>query len=303
MAIINFDKEIDNYIESLDRKEITKHSYKTILNQFVNFLYKKKILLPNKRDIISYKEYLAKIVGSATIQKTIVVLRGFFRYLKMNDKYDDIMYGIRGLKIEKTFKRNFLEVDEVIMLINLVKEEANKSLAALRNYAFISLMLTTGLRTIEIVRANVKDIMPYRNKYRLYIQGKGHDDKDSYVKLSDEVYEILILYLSKRNDEYEPLFINHHRPIGSRLDTRTIRGVIKDLLRSIGIDDKRYSAHSLRHSLVTILISNANGTLDEAKQILRHKDIATTEIYNHSLSRNKNNGEIKVSDLLFKRRT
>ncbi len=302
MAIINFDKEIDNYIESLDRKEITKRSYKILLNQFVNFLYKKKILLPNKRDIISYKEYLAKRVGSATIQKTIVVLRGFFRYLKMNDKYDDIMYGIRGLKIEKTFKRNSLEVDEVIMLINLAKEESNKSLTAFRNYAFISLMLTTGLRTIEIVRANVKDIMPYRNKYRLYIQGKGHDDKDSYVKLSDEVYEILISYLSKRNDEYEPLFINHHKPIGSRLDTRTIRGVIKDLLRSIGIDDKRYSAHSLRHSLATILISNANGTLDEAKQILRHKDIATTEIYNYSLSRNKNNGEIKVSDLLFKGR-
>ena len=302
MAIINFNKEIDNYIESLDRKEITKQSYRIILIQFINFLYKKKILLPNKRDIISYKEYLSKSVGSATIQKTIVVLRGFFRYLKMNDKYEDIMYGIRGLRIEKTFKRNSLDVEEVIMLINLAKDESSKSLTALRNYAFISLMLTTGLRTIEIVRANVKDIMPYRNKYRLYIQGKGHDDKDSYVKLSDEVYEILISYLSMRNDEYEPLFINHHKPVGSRLDTRTIRGVVKDLLRSIGIDDKRYSAHSLRHSLATMLISDANGTLDEAKQILRHKDIATTEIYNHSLSRNKNNVEIKVSNLLFKGR-
>lgn len=303
MVIINFEKEIDNYIESLDRKEITKQSYRVILIQFNSFLDKKKILSPNKRDIISYKEYLSKRVGSATTQKTIVVLRGFFRYLKMNDKYEDIMYGIRGLRIEKTFKRNSLDVDEVIMLINLAKEESTKSLTTLRNYAFISLMLTTGLRTIEIVRANVKDIMPYRNKYRLYIQGKGHDDKDWYVKLSDEVYDILLSYLSKRNDEYEPLFINHHKPIGSRLDTRTIRGVIKDLLRSIGIDDKRYSAHSLRHSLATILISNANGTLDEVKQILRHKDIATTEIYNHSLSRNKNNGEIKVSDLLFKGRT
>ena len=124
MVIINFNKEIDNYIESLDRKEITKHSYRIILIQFTNFLYKKKILLPNKRDIISYKEYLSKRIGSATIQKTIVVLRGFFRYLKMNDKYEDIMYGIRGLRIEKTFKRNSLDVGRGILRTGISLERA-----------------------------------------------------------------------------------------------------------------------------------------------------------------------------------
>ena len=298
---INLDDEIALYIDSLDRKEITKSSYRSILIHYSEYLKKHRVTEPNKRDLIAYKEYLLKKVGSATVQKTIVVLRGFYKYLCMSNKYDDIMYGIRGVKIEKTFKRNSLDVDEIFALLKEAKEESNKSIIHYRNYVMISLMLTTGLRTIEIIRADVSDIMIHKDKCRLYIQGKGHDDKDEYVKLSPEIYELLIEYLKRRNDEFEPLFITHKNSSGERLTTRTVRGVVKDLLRAIDIDDKRYSAHSLRHSLATILIKEANGTLEEAQQILRHKDISTTEIYNHALTRETNNGEIKVSNILFRK--
>lgn len=300
MTIIDLKHEIDNYVDSLDRKDITKSSYRSILYRWVNYLRSKRLYSPNKRDIIAYKEKLAKSTGSASIQKTVVVLRGFYKYLKLSDKYDDITYGVRGAKVEKIFKKNPLEIDEIINLISKAKEESNISITHLRNYAIIVLMATTGMRTIEVVRANVNDLMIHKNKMRLYIQGKGRDDKDEYVKLSPEVYEILSDYLSERNDEFEPLFISHKIKPGSRLSTRTIRGVIKDLLRAIDIDDKRYSAHSLRHSLATILIKNANGTMSEAQQILRHKDISTTEIYNHALTREENDGEIKVANLIFK---
>ena len=40
--------------------------------------------------------------------------------------------------------------------------------------------------------------------------------------------------------------------------------------------------------------------MSEAQQILRHKDISTTEIYNHALTREENDGEIKVANLIFK---
>ena len=218
----------------------------------------------------------------------------------MSGKYDDITYGVRGAKVEKTFKKNPLEIDEIMKLISKAKEESTISISHLRNYAIIVLMVTTGMRTIEVVRANISDLMIHKNKKRLYIQGKGRDGKDEYVKLSEEVYEVLSDYLNKRNDDFDPLFISHKGQVGSRLTTRSIRGIIKDLLRAIDIDDKRYSAHSLRHSLATILIKNAHGTLAEAQQILRHKDISTTEIYNHALMREENDGEIKVANLILK---
>lgn len=300
MTTIELKHEIDNYVDSLDRKEITKSSYRGILYRWASYLKSKRIYSPNKRDIIAYKEKLAKSLGSASVQKTVVVLRGFYKYLKLADKYDDITYGVRGAKVEKTFKRNPLEVDEIIKLISKASEESNKSISSYRNYAIVTLMATTGMRTIEVVRANISDLMIHKNKSRLYIQGKGRDGKDEYVKLSPDVYEIINNYLSQRNDSYDPLFISHKGNVGSRLTTRTIRGIIKDLLRAIDIDDKRYSAHSLRHSLATILIKNANGTISEAQQILRHKDISTTEIYNHALQREDNDGEIRVSNLLLK---
>ena len=300
MTTIELKHEIDNYVDSLDRKDITKSSYRSILYRWADYLKNKRIHLPNKRDIIAYKEKIAKSTGSASIQKTIVVLRGFYKYLKLSDKYDDITYGVRGAKVEKTFKKNPLEIEEITNLISKAKEESSLSISHLRNYAIIVLMITTGMRTIEVVRANVNDLMVHKDKKRLYIQGKGRDGKDEYVKLSNDVYDILSNYLAQRNDDYDPLFVSHKGKVGSRLTTRTIRGIIKDLLRAIDIDDKRYSAHSLRHSLATILIKNANGTISEAQQILRHKDISTTEIYNHALLREENDGELKVSDLLFK---
>jgi len=299
---IDFRDFIDQYIQNLDRKEITTTSYQKILLSFHKYLKANSILSPNKKDILCYKEYLSKKVRSASIQKTIVVLRGFFTYLYSEDIYRNIMTGIRGVKIEPTFKRASFTLDEVVKLLHKAKELSN-SIDGLRNYAIIALLATTGLRTIEVERANVSDLVMISDGYKLYIQGKGNDDKDQYAKISEDVYQILMDYLIQRADELDPLFITHgrnnHR---ERIRTRTIRGIVKEILRRIDIDDKRYTAHSLRHSMATNLILYGNGTLEEARQILRHKDISTTQIYNHSLARSQNNGELIMSKLLFDRK-
>lgn len=295
----DFKIHIDNYIQSLDLKEITKLSYLKILFAFHKYLLAHSILSPNKKDILGYKEYLSKRVRSATIQKTIVVLRGFFTYLDSEDLYKNIMTGIRGVSIEPTFKRTALTLNEVEKLIRKARE-LSSTLEGKRNYAIIALIATTGLRTIEVERADVSDLVMNSDGYKLFIQGKGRDDKDLYVKISKDVYQIIMNYLIIRNDSLEPLFITHGRNNNEeRIRTRSIRGIVKELLRQIGIDDIRYTAHSLRHSLATNLILHGNGTLEEAKQILRHKDISTTQIYNHSLARAQNDGELKMSKLLF----
>jgi site-specific recombinase XerD len=298
---IDFRIYINEYIESLNRKEITKTSYKKILLKFEEYCFNHSIYKPEKRDILGYKEYLSRSVRSASIQKTIVVLRGFFTYLDSEGVYPNIMSGIRGVKIEQTFKRNAFTVEEVVRLLHKAKELAT-NIEGKRNYAITALLATTGLRTIEVERANVADLVEVNNEYKLYIQGKGHDDKDQYVKLSEEVHDILMDYLMNRKYENDALFLNHDRThYGKRVTTRTIRRVVKELLRRIGIDDKRYTTHSLRHSMATNLIKHGR-SLEEAKQILRHKDISTTQLYNHSLKRSENNGELIMSELLFKRK-
>ena len=293
---------IDSYIESLDLKEVTINSYKRSLYNYLDYLNQNRITSPTRSDILKYKDYLKNVrrVKGATIQKATIVLRGFYRWYSLNNYGVNILEGVKGTKIETSFKKEPLSIIETKKLLNRAKLLATKSIEGKRNYAIISLMVTTGLRTIEVERADVVDLTEIDGTHILYIQGKGRDDKDNYVKISEEVYKIIESYLIERNEDNEALFITHARNNkGARIQTRTIRMMIKELLRQINIDSNKISAHSLRHSLATNLLISGNVSLQEVQMILRHKDISTTQIYNHSLDRKANNGELKLSELLF----
>ena len=67
-----------------------------------------------------------------------------------------------------------------------------------------------------------------------------------------------------------------------RLTTRTISQVAKDSLRAIGLDEKAYTAHSLRHT-TAVNILRAGGSIETAQLTLRHSNPATTQIYTATL--------------------
>lgn len=295
---IDWKKEIARYIQSLDRSAVTKDSYNRMLLRFYEYLVSNNKLCPNKEDLIAYKEYLKKSVGAATVSKVVVVLRGFFIDLAGNNIYPNVMLGIRGEKISKDFKRSALTLEEVSKLLKKAKKLAT-NLEGKRNYALVALISTCGLRTIEIERANKADLSTKADLHILYIQGKGRSDKSDYAKLSPEVYEILEEYLLDRTDNNEALFVTHERGVEpKRLLTQNVRRIVKELLRRINIDDPHYSTHSLRHAFATNLIKNGM-SIEQAKLLLRHKDLSTTMIYIHGIERDSNDGELIMSNLLF----
>lgn len=294
-----FESDIESFVEDLDRSPITKSSYRTILMKFSLYLRSRDLECPKSRNIIEYKEYLSKSLAPISIQKVIVVLRGFFRYLARNEIYPDISVGIHSMKTTKVMKRDVLSLDDVSLLIDIAKKKSYQSLEDYRNYALLCLIATTGLRTIEVERAEVVDLSMINKGHILYVRGKGRDDKSEYVKLSDEVYDIIETYLANRRDDYVPLFITHgHNSYGNPIRTRTIREVIKNFLLEAGLEDKNMSAHSLRHFVCSEIL-RSGGSLEEAQQVLRHRDISTTQIYNHSLKREENDSELVISSKLF----
>lgn len=296
--LTNIDSLIKAYIDDLDRKEITKDSYKRTLFRFRDYLCNNKLFSPKSRNVIEYKEFLSKKLGAAAIQKTVVVLRGFFEYLALNDLYPNILVGIRGAKVTKGMKRNTLQIDDLEKLISISKSKVS-SITTLRDHVIFMLLCTTGLRTIEVERANIDDLSIIGDTPILYVQGKGRDDRAEYVKLSNEMISLIEEYLQARSDSYEPLFITHgHVSYGSRIRTRSIRAMVKELLYDADMYDKNVSAHSLRHFVCSEIL-RSGGSLEQAQQVLRHKDISTTQIYNHSLSRMDNNSELEVSKKVF----
>ena len=70
------------------------------------------------------------------------------------------------------------------------------------------LMLTMGLRTIEVSRANVEDIRNSGDSTVLYVQGKGHTEKDAMVRMPSVVEDAIRDYLKARKSSSltEPLF-------------------------------------------------------------------------------------------------
>ncbi len=156
---------------------------------------------------------------------------------------------------------------------------------SLRDFAIVNLILRTGLRTIEVVRADVGDITFKGGRRILRVWGKGHDTKDDFVVLTDKTFEPIKRYLDTRKGAKptEPLFSSDsHRNSGERLTTRTISGLCKGGLKAIGLDGREFTAHSLRHTTAVTILKNG-GDLTQAQNVLRHTSPTTTQIYVESI--------------------
>ena len=156
---------------------------------------------------------------------------------------------------------------------------------------------TNGLRTVEVSRSDVTDIQKSGDHFILRVLGKGRDEKSDFVRLSTRTHQAILSYLDGR--ESGPIFIStSNNSRGERLSTRSISRIIKDRMKAIGINSPRYSAHSLRHSCCTLNLL-AGGSLQESSQLLRHRSLATTQIYSHNLTLLSNPSSQRVEDYLF----
>lgn len=164
----------------------------------------------------------------------------------------------------------------------------------------INLLIRTGLRTIELERALIDDIKQEGGEIILFIQGKGRDMKDDYVILTSENIKPIQAYLQARGKAkgHEALFASHsNKNKGGGLSTRSIRRIVKERLKEIGIDSEKLTAHALRHTAITLSLLGG-ATLQEAKTLARHSDINTTLIYAQNISRLKDAPERKIDSML-----
>jgi integrase/recombinase XerC/integrase/recombinase XerD len=150
-----------------------------------------------------------------------------------------------------------------------------------RDRAVLNLMVRTGLRCIEVTRANVEDIQYKSGKRVLVIQGKGRLDKDRLVVLTDKSYGPIEEYLRTRGrvNSGEPLFTSSsNNSKGERLTTRSISKIAKDRLNEIGLTGRTFSAHGLRHTAGTNGL-RAGLSLDRVAGLLGHSSTETTKMY------------------------
>ena len=287
---------LDDFKRNLDATPKTKETYIKGVKVFIEWCNKNDISEVTHATLIQYKEDLMTDKKASTISMYMTALKKLYKYLETKG-IKNIASDLKGAKQKRNYSKDPLTLDQTKELLKSIDRTTQEGK---RNYALIHLLVTTGLRTIEIERANIEDIRNVANNSVLYVMGKGRDTKDEYVKLTYETLKAINDYLSTRKikDNKEPLFISlSDRTNGQRLKTRSIRDIIKKAYRNIGINSDKITTHSLRHTAITL--SLLGGTpLQEVQQMARHSNINTTMIYAHNLKRIESNAEQNIQVLL-----
>lgn len=282
----------------IDASPKTVETYTKAVKQFFVYLANNGITQPQRKTVLAYRDHLKLGHKPTTVQNYLAAVKLFFQWTERECIYPDIAKHIKGAKIDNEHKKDYLTTKQVNKLLGAIDRS---TLKGLRDYAMLSVMVTTGLRTISITRADIGDIRAAGDTTALYYQGKGHEEKADYVKLAEPVEEAVRAYLSARGetDPAAPLFCSiANRNAGGRMTTRSVSRAAKERLTAVGLQSDRLTAHSLRHTAATLNLLNG-GTVEETQQLLDHSNINTTLIYSHALERAENNSEQRIAKAIF----
>ena len=286
-------RHLQCFLNELDIKENSKGTYKRAINQFFSFM-SSNIEQLTSNDILTYKRHLEALgLAPYTTTAYLVVVRRFFAWTESKKIYPNIAKTIKGKKRPTGFRKDPLTMEQTREVISGI--DIN-TLHGKRDFAIINLLVRTGLRTIEIQRANIEDINQSGGVSKLHIQGKGRDTKDEYVLLTQSSLKPIMEYLQHREEakDTDPLFTSiSDRNNGKRMTTRSLSRIVKGALIDAGINSKRLTAHSLRHTAITTALL-AGASLQEVKTMARHADINTTLIYSHNIERGINGADYKI---------
>lgn len=282
----------------IDASPKTIDTYSKAIKQFFIYLQENGIRQPQREDVVAYREYLKEDRKPTTVQSYLAAVKLFFKWTEQESFYPNIADRVKGAKIDTEHKKDYLTTKQVNKLLGTIDRS---TLKGKRDYAMLSVMVTTGLRTISIVSANIEDMRTAGDATALFYRGKGHEEKATYVKLAEPVEDAIRDYLTARGttDGTEPLFSSvANRNKGGRMTTRSISRVAKDSLINVDLISDRLTAHSFRHTAATLNLLNG-GTVEETQQLLDHANINTTLIYSHALERAKNNSEKRIAKAIF----
>lgn len=295
-----------DFVAWIDRSENTTRAYIGNFKQFLYWMQETGTSRPARQDIISYRDYLTgKGLKPNTVTAYLRSVKQFFSWTAASGIYPDIAANIHAPKVDhSSHKKDALTVQEVLTIETSITDRAAAKTAAAadagkdiagrmqrsteqgkRLYAMYLLAVNAGLRTIELHRANVKDLETKGGQTWLYIWGKGRTEPDQKKAIAPEVAAAVKEYLQSRTDRptgASPLFVSTgNRSKGQRIATTTISTMLKHAMQEAGFDSERLTAHSLRHTAGTA-VQELTGDIYKTQKYMRHANPATTEIYLHN---------------------
>ena len=239
-------------------------------------------------DIFDFLSYLANDrdngndtgIGASARARKLSAIKSFYKYLTVRTKQISVnpVKDVEFPKIRKSLPK-YLSLYESQRLLSAV-EGPN----AVRDYAILMLFLNCGIRRSELVSLNLSDV--YEDRIR--VSGKGN--KERIVYFGTACKQAIDAYLLQRK---QMILTDNQALFGSRNHNRitvtAVHRLVKKHMLAAGLDPEQYSAHKLRHTAATLMLSNGVD-VKTVQEVLGHEHLNTTEIYTHI-----ENTELKIA--------
>ncbi len=274
----------DAFLRSLGAKRPeTQGTYERALREFLRWCRKDRLFRFRERDVLRYKRHLRRRrLSDVSIATYLTALRRFCQYLMdAGVLAHNPAKKVGGGKRPVLHRRDVLSETEVRSLIGAIGREDERGR---RDYAVVRLMLDCALSEIEVVRADVADLVTSDGTATLRVQGKGRVEKDQMVTVPADLVDSITGYLQGRGEirAGDPLFTSAgNRTRGLRMTTRGIRDRVNFYLRRAGIKrggERKVSPYSLRHT-AAVMMAERGANAGEIRQRMRLGSDATAMLY------------------------
>ena len=227
--------------------------------------------LANDREYNPESYSLGKGISPTSRSRKLSAIKSFYKYLTIRTKQltDNPVADLEYPKLRKSLPK-YLTMSESSALLKSVSGVNQK-----RDYAILMLFLNCGIRRSELVGLNLNDV--YEDRIR--VVGKGN--KERFVYFGSSCRKAIDAYLPERNKQ---VLSDNKALFGSRDSNRisvsAVHRLVKKALLQAGLDPDQYSAHKLRHTAATMMLS---GGVDvkTVQEVLGHENLNTTQIYTH----------------------
>ena len=244
-------------------------------------------------DIFDFLSYLAndraidpdapgseKGISPAARARKLSAIKSFYKYLTVRTKQlqENPVADLEYPKLRKSLPK-YLTLEQSSALLHAVSGPNEK-----RDYAILMLFLNCGIRRSELVGLNISDV--YEDRIR--VVGKGN--KERIVYFGAACRKAIDAYLQERNkvelSDNRALFGSRDK---NRISVTAVHRLVKKALLQAGLDSTQFSAHKLRHTAATMMLS---GGVDvkTVQEVLGHENLNTTQIYTHI-----ENTELKIA--------
>ena len=268
MKLMRNDMPIDTALEDIDIKDIDLKFLESIdtsdIFEFLSYL-------ANERSSNADSPSPDYGISASSRARKLSAIKSFYKYLTVRTKQlqENPVADLEYPKLRKSLPK-YLTLEQSASLLKSVSGPNEK-----RDYAILMLFLNCGIRRSELVGLNMSDV--YDDRIRVI--GKGN--KERFVYFGTACKKAIDAYLPERNKQ---VLTDNRALFGSRDNNRisvsAVHRLVKKALLQAGLDATQFSAHKLRHTAATMMLS---GGVDvkTVQEVLGHENLNTTQIYTH----------------------